>query len=131
MSKRHQEKLLEILNRLSDTEAESLLAFGDFLLQRSGAGGVADVPGGQSAAPSVAEVPKPLNIPRPDDETVVKAIKRLSATYPMLDRNKLLGDTSALISKHVVEGHDRVEVIDELEIVFRRHYEALQNKKPG
>lgn len=129
MNKHYQEKLLETLKGLSDTHAESLLAFGEFLLQRGSAGDVADVPGRQSAAPAKAEVPKPLDITRPDEETVVKAIKRLSATYPMLDRNKLLGDTSALISKHVVEGHDRVEVIDELESVFRRHYKEMQKKE--
>jgi hypothetical protein len=53
----------------------------------------------------------------------MQALKRLSATYPMLDRKKLLDATSTLVMQHLVVGRGKVEVIDELEIVFRREYE--------
>jgi hypothetical protein len=54
---------------------------------------------------------------------VVVAIKRLRATYPMLEPSKLLTETYELMTQHVMQGRDRVEVIDELEVIFRRHYE--------
>jgi len=63
------------------------------------------------------------NIPRPDNESVVKAIKRLVATYPMLDRSEMLNETSALMTEHVMQGRDATEVIDDLETVFRTQYE--------
>jgi hypothetical protein len=43
----------------------------------------------------------------------------------MLDRSKMLNETSVLMTQHVISGRDAVEVIDELEILFRRHYENL------
>ena len=65
--------------------------------------------------------PKPIE--RPDKESVVKAIKRLSETYYMLQREHLLDQTSSLMMSHVMQGRDAVSVIDELEIVFSEHYE--------
>ena len=59
---------------------------------------------------------------------MVKAIKRLGATYPMLDRSKMLNETSVLMTQHIISGRDVIEVIDELEIMFRRHYEKLAEK---
>ena len=41
----------------------------------------------------------------------------------MLDRAKLLNETSVLVSQHVIHGRDAREVIDDLEALFRRHYE--------
>lgn len=55
------------------------------------------------------------------------AIKRLTQTYPMLDRRKLLADTSKYVAQHALEGRSAVEVIDELEVVFSRHYENQRN----
>jgi 2-polyprenyl-6-hydroxyphenyl methylase / 3-demethylubiquinone-9 3-methyltransferase len=70
-------------------------------------------------------------MPRPAVESVVKAIKRLMATYPMLARDKLLNDTSALMTQHVVHKRPAVEIIDELEassgVITRQH---LQKAKP-
>lgn len=70
------------------------------------------------------DAPLPVAIERPEQESVVKAIKRLRATYPMLEPNKLLHDTSNQMSRHMIHSVPAVEVIDELELVFRRHYEA-------
>ncbi|MCK5386268.1 MAG: hypothetical protein KAJ39_03720, partial [Gammaproteobacteria bacterium] len=50
---------------------------------------------------------------------------RLSATYPMINKDKLLDETSSLVSQNMLQGRDAVEVIDELEIVFKKHYEIL------
>ena len=72
------------------------------------------------------ELPEPRDIPRPDSEKVVAAIKRLSQTYFMLDKSKMLGYTSDLMTQHIIHGRDGVEVIDELELVFLREYEKLK-----
>lgn len=53
---------------------------------------------------------------------MIKAIKRLRETYPMIDRAKLLNETSALMNQHLIHGRAATEIIDELEALFRRHY---------
>ncbi len=116
-------RLRAIVARLSPADAETLLAFGEFLAARSPQATETPVP---AAAEAPAEISRePLPIPRPDGESVMLALKRLAATYPMLDRKKLLDVTSTLVMQHLVAGRDRIEVIDELEIVFRREYERL------
>jgi len=124
MTDRTDKRLRELLSRLSESEAETLLAFAEFLASRGS--GVAPSPSG---APQPAAVPQPEPVARPEKESVVKAIKRLAATYPMLDRSKMLNETSALMTQHVMHGREAVEVIDELEIVFRSHYERFVEKR--
>jgi len=115
-----EKRLAEIVQRLPAAQAQALLEFAEFLLMRHGAVAVEDKEG--APAP---EIPSPLDIPRPAAETVVKAVKRLRATYPMLDARKLLNETSALMTQHVMQGREKIEVIEELEILFRLHYERL------
>lgn len=59
---------------------------------------------------------------------LVKAIKRLTATYPMIARDLLLNETSALMSAHVIQGRTAVDIIDELERVFAKHYAQLKQQ---
>ncbi len=107
-------RLLRLYRALGPSRREGLLDYGEFLLGRT--------------VPEVAETPsEPLVIPRPDQESVVKAIKRLRATYPMLDRGKILHETSALMTQHLVHGKPAPEVIDELEALFRRQFEDMGN----
>ena len=104
-----EKRLLRLYRALSNTGRGSLLDYADFLAARNG---------------ETAQVPDtPLDIPRPAEESVVKAIKRLMATYPMLERDKLLNTTSALMTRHVVHRHPAVEVIDELEAFFKQQYD--------
>ena len=116
-----EKRLAEIVKRLPAAQAAALLEFAEFLLIRHGSAGAATSP----AAVAAAEIPTPLDIPRPAEESVVKAVKRLRATYPMLDARKLLNETSAIMTQHVMQGRDKGEVIEELEILFRVHYEKL------
>jgi hypothetical protein len=113
MPSKTEKRLREILGDLPETQAVALLEYAEFLAARY-------------AGPK--EVTTPLDIPRPEKESVVKAIRRLGATYPMVDRSKMLNETSVLMTQHVVSGRDAAEVIDELEILFRRHYEKLAGK---
>jgi hypothetical protein len=112
--KETEERLREILGRLSDEQAQQLLEYAEFLLAKHG----------DENTPS-----EPLAIARPEVESVVVAIKRLRATYPMLDPAKLLNETHDLMTQHVMQGRKAVEVIDELEVLFRRHYEQRLNNK--
>lgn len=100
-------RLTALYQRLPAAERETLLAFAEFLVSRSG------VP--------VDITPRPTE--RPAQESVVAAIKRLSASYHMLDRSKMLHETSGLMTEHLMQGRPAPEVIDELEALFRRHYQ--------
>jgi hypothetical protein len=96
----------------------TLLAFGEFLAAR---------------APTEVSVPlaiaEPIPLVRPETETVVGAIKRLSQSYRMLDRAALLHETSALVSAHVLQGRAAAAVIDDLEALFRDHYRRYRSER--
>jgi hypothetical protein len=81
------------------------------------------------AAPEV--FPEPEMIERPAGESVVGALKRLSKSYPMLDKTVLLGATSELVATTIMQGSDPAGVIDELEVIFRKHYEQLKSGNKG
>jgi hypothetical protein len=46
----------------------------------------------------------------------------------MVDRAKMLNETSTLMTQHIMHGRDAVEVINELEIMFRTRYETIYSK---
>lgn len=104
---KQERRLLALFERMSDVGRDMLLEYAEFVALRH-----------ERPLASLT----PLNIPRPESETVVAAIKRLVGTFPMLESTKLLGDTSGLMAQHVVHRRAAPEVIDELEAVFRRHY---------
>jgi hypothetical protein len=111
MTTADERRLIKCLRALGPAERETLFAFADFLVARAE----------QSPnEPSVAREPRALT--RPKQESVVGAIKRLSQSYDMLERNALLHETSALMSAHVLQGRPANDVIDELETLFARHY---------
>ena len=110
---RLEKRLLAVVRDLPDGGREQVLAFAEFLHVRLGC-----------AQPPVPA--EPVAIPRPEGESVVRAIKRLAASYPMLDRGKMLSETSNLMAQSVVGGRPSAEVIDELEALFRTHFEAYQ-----
>lgn len=106
-----EKRLLKLFERLPEAERKTVLDFVEFLVER--------------LPPQVKEIPRPEPIPRPDGESVVKAIRRLSATYHMLDKAKMLNETSVLVAQHVMQGRAAQEVIDELEVLFEAHYKRL------
>ena len=108
---RPEQRLLEILARLPEEVAAGLLEYAEFLDSKHG------------QEPVAAE---PVNIPRPDTESVVEAIKRLTETYPMLDTEHLLHETGELMTQHIMQARPASEVIDELEHLFHRHYDRIK-----
>ena len=73
-----EKRLRQIFDTLNEADRQTLLAFAEFLHSRA----VPELP------------PEKMSIPRPAEESVVAAIKRLTATYPMLNRSELLSGTS-------------------------------------
>lgn len=83
--------------------------------------------GRQSATDEIPVIEEPQPIPRPAGESVVKALKRLRETYPMLDPALLLHEASNHMQQHVMQGKPTTAVIDELETLFTRHYEKYRS----
>lgn len=115
---RHEDKELLKLNRaLSEADRQTLLRFARFLAAEN---------------PPPAPPADPVDIPRPAQESVIVAMKRLRATYPMLDATRFLDQASQLASQHFIHGKGAVEVIDQLEALFRERYEASRREaEPG
>ncbi len=119
---KQQRKLLSVFLQLDDARKQGLIDYAEFLLSRQ-------PPDAQKANRLSA---KPEIIPRPAQESVIAAIKRLSKSYPMLDKQDLLHETSDLMSGHIIKGRPADEVIDELEVLFVAHYEKrLNNSADG
>ena len=117
--KKKEKELLQHFSQLSEVQQQTLLQFAEFLVQKADNNEVNE------------PVPEPVLQDRPAEESVVAAIKRLTASYPMLDRDKLFNETSTLMTKHVMQGHEAHLVIDELELVFERHYRQLLDEHSG
>ena len=124
MTPEQKDAFIDLVEKLSAPDQAALVRFAEFLSSQPNPGGANPVLGAKTSAP--VETPEPEPVPRPADEKVVAAVKRLSRTYFMLDKKKMLGVTSDLVTQHVLQGRDAVEVIDELEDLFSRHYQQLK-----
>lgn len=122
MSDQLSHRLLALFEHLSDLDRVALLRFAEFLAQQQ----PGSVPLVEAVEQAPVEIPEPSDIPRPEQEKVVEAIRRLSNTYFMLDKKSMLGATSDLVTQHILQGRDAAQVIDELEGIFRDSYRRLK-----
>jgi hypothetical protein len=99
-----------------------VLAFAEFLANRN-------APEADLCEPK--PLPEPKVIPQPEGESVIAAIRRLSASYYMLDRGPLLHEASRLMAAHVMQGRPTGVVIDELEKLFAGAYEKFREQSAG
>lgn len=106
-------RLQAIYKALDKADRKSLLDFAEFLISR------------EVVEEADKAIPEPNHEARPDKESVVQAIKRLSRVYHMIDRATLLNETSNLMTQHVMQGRAAVEVIDDLEALFAERYHKL------
>ncbi len=107
-------QLLKLFAGLDAENQQHVLSYVEFLASKIQSGdNLSEEP--------VPEVP--VIEPRPQNETVIAAIKRLSRSYSMLNKDDMLHETSDLMSSHVLKGRSAEEVIDDLEILFLKHYE--------
>ncbi|RMG56563.1 MAG: Crp/Fnr family transcriptional regulator [Gammaproteobacteria bacterium] len=110
-----EQRLLKLFRKLDEEGQGTLLAFAEFLASRKDG----------EDAPAREPVSEPLDIPRPKEESVPAAIRRLAQTYPMINRDSLFHQTSALMAQHVMQGRPAEEVIDELEALFAEAWRKL------
>ena len=103
--------LIDLYQAMDDSRKKSLSDFADFLYAQ--------------AEPIAKEILPPDDVPRPEQETVVGAIKRLKVTYHMIESMAVFSEASALMTDHMVKGRDVVEVIDEMEVLFEEAYKKL------
>jgi len=113
-----EKELLKIFRALHSTQQQGVLDYAAFLLERS-----------ELQEPSQPVPAEPLPIPRPVDESVVAAMKRLRATYPMVNTGALLNEASSLMAQHLMQGRDRSDVIDRLEQLFAEQFTAMAEKQ--
>ena len=107
--KKSTKKLLAFYRNLPDEVAQQLVDYAEFLASRH--------------TEEIKEISSPEKIERPEKESVVVAVKRLTATYPMVNTDDLLDKTASLVSQNMLQGRDAVEVIDELEVIFSKQYD--------
>ena len=112
MSDDIEQVLLKVFRQMTPTAQCTLVDFADYLLQRYPA-----------AIPPVSE--QPLQVPRPVEESVIAAIRRLAKTYPMLDSDDVFSAATTLMTRHVMGQQAAVDVIDELEAMFKARYDDL------
>lgn len=109
--KRDAKALVDLFSMLDEDRQASLFDYAEFLLSKGGA--------------VQQDIGKPVEVPKPENETVVGAIKRLKQTYPMIDSMEVFADASDLMTEHMVNGRDAEEVINEIEALFESTYEKL------
>ncbi len=115
-----QRKLLKLFKNLDGKDQAVLITFAEFLNNREGSSDK-ECEQETSLEPVLGE--------RPEEETVVSAIKRLSASYHMLDTSVLLTETSSLMTAHLIHGRSASDVIDELEDLFSKEYQEFSVNK--
>jgi len=108
-------QLQTLFTQLPPADQATLLAFAEFLHAR--------------VKPEDIETPALNIIPRPTEETVIAAVKRLSKSYPMLDKSKMLHEISSFVTQHMIQGRKAQSVIDDLEETFAQHYETFVQTK--
>ncbi len=104
-----EKRLQQIYKDLPDEQQQQLLDYAEYLAERH--------------PPQQPESTEVVEIARPEEESVVEAIKRLSKSYHMIDRSKMLHETAGLMTQHMMQGREAAEVIDDLEALFKRYYQ--------
>ena len=109
--KRDAKTLANLFNTLDKDRQQSLFDYAEFLQSKYGM--------------VKQEVSQPIEIPKPEDESVVGAIKRMKQSYPMIDSMEVFAVASNLMTDHMVKGRDVEEVINEIEALFEDTYKKL------
>ncbi|MGA0342893.1 MAG: Crp/Fnr family transcriptional regulator [Arenicellales bacterium] len=110
MANARKRRLDDVLDQLTSDHFSMVAEFAEFLRTRQG-----------EPEPDLRE---PVAIPRPAEESVIAAIRRLSKTYPMLAKDDLFNEASSLMTQHLMHGESGEATIDRLEAMFKDRYEA-------
>jgi hypothetical protein len=103
--------LIDLYEVMDDERKRSLSDYTDFLYAQ--------------ADPINKVIPSPDDSPRPEEETVVGAVKRLKIKYHMIESMVVFSRASELMTDHMVKGRDVIEVIDEMEVLFDDAYKKI------
>ncbi len=109
--KRDVKALVDLFNKLDKDQQQSLFDYAEFLQSR---GGVVQ-----------QDIARPVEIPKPEKESVVGAIKRMKQSYPMIDSMEVFAVASDLMTDHMVKGRDAEQVISEIEALFEETYKKM------
>jgi hypothetical protein len=112
--KTDKQQLNQLFEGLDQQGRNSLLDYANFLFSKSQQ---------NSTAVDKCIKQKPLETPRPTEESVLAAIKRLRASYFMVDTDGMINQTSSLVTQFMLQGRPANEVIDDLEQLFNDHYQ--------
>jgi len=105
------QSIASIFDDLPEKDQFTLFEFAEFLKSR--------------APEPASKITEPLGIARPDDESVVAAIKRLKKNYPMIAQKTLLNETSEFMMQHMMQGKSAIDVIDEMEQLFEIKFNEI------
>ena len=114
---KQQRQLLKHYRSLSESDRHALLRFARFLAEQ--------MPMDARAGSEQESIPEPRFEPAPEGESVIAAIRRLSRIYFMIDKDRMLHETTELMTQHVMQGRPATEVIAALEALFSDHYRSL------
>jgi len=109
---KNEKDLIKIYQQLNESDQNSVCSFAEYLLSKN-----------KKTVEDNDESGEPVKIERPKEERVVAAIKRLSATYPMINKSGVLDEAANLMTQHMIHGKEANDVIDELETLFLSHYD--------
>lgn len=101
---------------LSESQQQTLIDFATFLSSQN------------QSEDGIESLLEPEFIEKPEQETVVGAIKRLKKTYYMLDTDVLLNQVSSLMGEHLLQGREADLVIEELETLFEGSYQKYRQQ---
>jgi hypothetical protein len=111
-------RLLDAWRELAESQQLTLIQFAEFLQAQQ-----------KESEEPVSQ--KPLNLPIPENESAVKALKRLKRNYPMIEADMGLLDEASRLLMAKVTGTPDLEVIEQLEALFAGRYEGWMEKQAG
>ena len=120
---KEERQLIKFYQSLTEADQQTLLHFAEFLQTKNNADDLSI----KNSSKEELIPTEPLELPRPEKESVVKAIKRLTKNYPMVDKESILHPISGLMTSHILQGRPANEVIDDLEALFLKEYENLNS----
>jgi hypothetical protein len=125
-----EQRLLAYLRQLSQVDAHALLRFAAYLAgDQNKLETTASLPETGADNTTPAQISQPQFIERPPNERVVDALKRLSTSYPMLEKKKLLDKASTLVAQHIMFAKPAKDVIDEIEKLFAEAYDKFVSEQ--
>ncbi len=121
---KEERQLIKLYQSLTETDRQTLFSFAEFLQTKNNQQNLSK---DQQTIEEEIIPTMPLDLPRPEAESVVKAIRRLTKNYPMVDKESILHPISGFMTSHIIQGRPANEVIDDLEALFLKEYENLNN----